>query len=92
MSAPATADGRGATTLMFWIFAKPSVRRPVTSAAIIAPRGSLLASTIGITARRGGARLDSSSGFHTGTAAAIARMMAQSPVAATTAARRGIPG
>ena len=38
------------STRMFSIFASPSVRRPLTSAAIWATSGSLLASAIGITA------------------------------------------
>ncbi|WFU77240.1 hypothetical protein [Bradyrhizobium sp. CB2312] len=99
LSPPATVN-RGATTLMFWILAKPSVRRAVTSAAIAAPRGSLLSSAIGITASRGGARLNRRSGFSTGAATASPMTITQSPATAATVAcrlkpniaRRGLTG
>jgi hypothetical protein len=83
-SGRAAAD-RGATTLILSILAKPSVRRPVTSVAIMVPRGSLLASTIGITATLGGACLKMRSSLNTG-AATASPMIAQIPTPAATAA------
>ncbi len=64
----------GASTRMFSIFASPSVRRPLTSAAIWATSGSLLASAIGITATVAGPRAKIRPGRNIHTAIAVPRM------------------
>ena len=59
---------------MFSIFASPSVRRPLTSAAIWATSGSLLSSAIGITAMVVGPRAKIRPGRNIHTATAVHRM------------------
>ena len=74
---------------MFSIFASPSVRRPLTSAAIWAARGSLLSSAIGITAMVAGPRAKMRPGRSIHTATAVHRM-ARPATEAKAALRRGL--
>ena len=76
----------GASTRMFSIFASPSVRRPLTSAAIWATTGSLLASAIGITAMLVGPRAKIRPALNIHTASVVHRMAA--PAKEATAMRR----
>jgi len=85
--APAASD-RGAITRILSIPAKPSVRRSVTPPAMAAPRGSLLASTIGITAMIGGVRLKIKSGRKIGAATANPMIVQRQTTVATVAGPR----
>src|SRR5438128_6284824 len=76
----------GASTRTFSIFASPSVRRPLTLAAIWATRGSLFASAIGITVTVAGPRGKIRPGRNIHTATAVPRMA--SPAAEANAMRR----
>ena len=73
---------------MFSIFASPSVRRPLTSAAIWATRGSLLASAIGITAMVVGPRAKIRPGRNIHTASAVHRMASPATEAKAATRRR----
>ena len=73
---------------MFSIFASPSVRRPLTSAAIWATRGSLLASAIGITAMVAGPRAKIRPGRNIHTASAVHRMASPATEAKAALRRR----